>query len=151
MVEVPSAALLADQLATRVDFMSIGTNDLTQYLLAADRTNAALAGRQDGLHPAVLRALRAVVEAGQRHGIRVGICGEMAGEPLYAVLLVGLGLVDFSVSPYLVPEIKTILHACNSNEAAALVKDCFALGTPSEVRAVVTEFMHRRFPEHFLA
>jgi phosphotransferase system enzyme I (PtsI) len=99
----------------------------------------------------VLRAIRTVVEAGKRRGIRVGICGEMAGEPLFAVLLVGLGLLDLSVSPYLVPEIKTILRACDSGEAAALATTCLALGTPAEVRAVVTEFMHRRFPEHFLA
>ncbi|HET9952554.1 MAG TPA: putative PEP-binding protein, partial [Candidatus Eisenbacteria bacterium] len=126
-------------------------NDLIQYTLAVDRGNEAIAEIYEPLHPAVLRAIRTVVEAGRRRSIRVGICGEMAGEPLYAVLLLGLGLVDFSVSPYLVPEIKTILHACDSTEAATLADDCLALATPSEVRAVVTEFMHRRFPEHFLA
>jgi len=151
MIEVPSAALISDLLAPRVDFFSIGTNDLIQYTLAVDRGNEAIAEIYEPLHPAVLRAIRAVVEAGRRQNIRVGICGEMAGEPLYAVLLLGLGLVDFSVSPYLVPEIKTILHACDSTEAATLADDCLALATPSEVRAVVTEFMHRRFPEHFLA
>ncbi|HET7904951.1 MAG TPA: phosphoenolpyruvate--protein phosphotransferase [Candidatus Eisenbacteria bacterium] len=151
MVETPSSVFAIDLLAREADFVSIGTNDLIQYTLAVDRGNEAIAEIYEPLHPAVLRAIRAVVEAGKRHGIRVGICGEMAGEPLYAVLLVGLGLVDFSMSPYLVPEIKTILRSCNSTEAATLAKDCLALGTPSEVRAVVTEFMHRRFPEHFLA
>lgn len=151
MIETPASVFAIDLLAREADFVSIGTNDLIQYTLAVDRGNEAIAEMYEPLHPAVLRAIRAVVEAGQRHGIRVGICGEMAGEPLYVVLLVGLGLVDFSVSPYLVPEIKTILHSCDSNEAAVLVKECLALGTPSEVRAVVTEFMHRRFPEHFLA
>ena len=151
MIETPSSVFAIDLLAREADFVSIGTNDLIQYTLAVDRGNEAIAEIYEPLHPAVLRAIRAVVEAGRRQNIRVGICGEMAGEPLYAVLLLGLGLVDFSVSPYLVPEIKTILHACDSTEAATLADDCLALATPSEVRAVVTEFMHRRFPEHFLA
>ncbi len=151
MIETPASVFAIDLLAREADFVSIGTNDLIQYTLAVDRGNELIAEIYEPLHPAVLRAIRAVVEAGQRHGIRVGICGEMAGEPLYAVLLVGLGVLDLSVSPYLVPEIKTILHACDSNEAAKLVKECLALGTPAEVRAVVTEYMHRRFPEHFLA
>jgi phosphotransferase system enzyme I (PtsI) len=151
MIETPSAVFAIDLLASEADFVSIGTNDLIQYTLAVDRGNEAIAEIYEPLHPAVLRAIRTVVDAGRRQEIRVGICGEMAGEPLYAVLLTGLGLVDFSVSPYLVPEIKTILHACDSIEAAALAESCLKLATPAEVRALVTEFMHRRFPEHFLA
>jgi len=151
MIETPSSVFAIDLLAREADFVSIGTNDLIQYTLAVDRGNEGIAEIYEPLHPAVLRAIRTVVDAGRRHGIRVGICGEMAGEPFYAVLLVGLGLVDFSVSPYLIPEIKTILRACNSIEAASLARDCLALGTPSDVRAIVTEFMHRRFPEHFLS
>jgi phosphotransferase system enzyme I (PtsI) len=151
MIETPASVFAIDLLAREADFVSIGTNDLIQYTLAVDRGNEAIAEIYEPLHPAVLRAIRTVVEAGRRHGIRVGICGEMAGEPLYAVLLAGLGLVEFSVSPYLVPEIKTILHACDSTEAEALAEECLALPTQDEVRAVVTEFMHRRFPEHFLS
>ena len=131
--------------------MSIGTNDLIQYALAVDRGNEAIAEVYEPLHPAVLRAVRAVVEAGQRRSIPVGICGEMAGEPLYAVLLLGLGLTDFSVSPFLVPEIKTILRASTYAEASGLAERCLALPTPAEVRAVVTEHMSRRFPQHFAA
>ena len=149
MIETPASVFAIDLLAREADFVSIGTNDLIQYTLAVDRGNEAIAELYEPLHPAVLRAIRTVVEAGQRFGIRVGICGEMAGEPLYAVLLAGLGLTEMSVSPYLVPEIKTILRASTYDEAVTLAQRCLGLATPSEVRTVVTEFMSRRFPQHF--
>jgi phosphotransferase system enzyme I (PtsI) len=149
MVETPASVFAIDLLAREADFVSIGTNDLIQYTLAVDRGNEAIAELYEPLHPAVLRAIRTVVEAGQRFGIRVGICGEMAGEPLYAVLLLGLGLTELSVSPYLVPEIKTILRASTYDEAVTLAQRCLGLATPSEVRTVVLEFMSRRFPQHF--
>jgi len=149
MVETPASVFAIDLLAREADFVSIGTNDLIQYTLAVDRGNESIAELYEPLHPAVLRAIRTVVEAGQRFGIRVGICGEMAGEPLYAVLLLGLGLTEMSVSPYLVPEIKTILRASTYEEAVTLAQRCLGLGTPSEVRTVVVEFMGRRFPQHF--
>ncbi len=149
MIETPASVFAIDLLAREADFVSIGTNDLIQYTLAVDRGNEAIAELYEPLHPAVLRAIRTVVEAGQRFGIRVGICGEMAGEPLYAVLLVGLGLTEMSVSPYLVPEIKTILRASTYDEAVTLAQRCLGLATPSEVRTVVLEFMSRRFPQHF--
>ena len=149
MVETPASVFSIDLLAKEADFVSIGTNDLIQYTLAVDRGNEAIAEIYEPLHPAVIRAIRTVVDAGQRFKIPVGICGEMAGEPLYSVLLLGLGLDQFSVSPFLVPEIKTILRASTYDEAVALAKRCLALPTPAEVRAVVTEFMSRRFPRHF--
>ena len=149
MVETPASVFAIDLLAREADFVSIGTNDLIQYTLAVDRGNEAIAELYEPLHPAVLRAIRTVVEAGQRFGIRVGICGEMAGEPLYSVLLLGLGLTEMSVSPYLVPEIKTILRASTYDEALTLAQRCLGLATPSEVRTVVVEFMSRRFPQHF--
>ena len=142
---------LGDLLVREADFVSIGTNDLIQYTLAVDRGNEETAPIYEPLHPAVLRALRAVVEAGRDHGKTVGICGEMAGEPLYAVVLLGLGLVEFSVSPFLVPEIKTILNESTCSEAATLAEECLSLPTPAEVRAVVNDYMSRRFPGHFLA
>jgi phosphotransferase system enzyme I (PtsI) len=150
MVETPAAVFAIELLAREADFVSIGTNDLIQYTLAVDRGNEAIAEIYEPLHPAVLRAIRTVVEAGQRFKIPVGICGEMAGEPLYAVLLLGLGLGEFSVSPYLVPEIKTILRASTYEEGADLARRCLGLATPAEVRTVVTEFMSRRFPRHFV-
>jgi phosphotransferase system enzyme I (PtsI) len=149
MVETPASVFGIDLLAREADFVSIGTNDLIQYTLAVDRGNESIAEVYEPLHPAVLRAIRAVVETGQRFKIHVGICGEMAGEPLYSVLLVGLGVVDLSVSPYLLPEIKTIVRACTFDEAKGLAERCLALSTPAEVRAVVTDFMCRRFPQYF--
>ncbi len=150
MVETPASVFSIDQLAQEADFASIGTNDLIQYTLAVDRGNEAIAEIYEPLHPAVLRAIKAVVEGGHRAGIPVGICGEMAGEPLYALLLVGLGLEEFSVSPYLVPEIKTIVRAATYPEARELADRCMSLSTPTEVRTVVTEFMSRRYPGIFL-
>src|SRR5258706_7819438 len=150
MVEPPASVFSIDQLAQEADFVSIGTNDLIQYTLAVDRGNEAIAEIYEPLHPAVLRAIKTVVDAGHRHGIRVGICGEMAGESLYAVVLVGLGLEELSVSPYLVPEIKTIVRAVTFQEARELADRCLSLATPSEVRTVVTEFMSRRHPGIFL-
>jgi phosphotransferase system enzyme I (PtsI) len=151
MVETPASVFAIDLLAREADFVSIGTNDLIQYTLAVDRGNESIAEAYEPLHPAVLRAVRTVVEAGQRFGIRVGICGEMAGEPLYAVLLVGLGVVDLSVSPYLLPEIKTIIRASSYEEALGLAQRCLGLSTPSEVVTIVTDFMSRRFPQYFSA
>jgi phosphoenolpyruvate-protein phosphotransferase (PTS system enzyme I) len=151
MVETPASVFAIDLLAREADFVSIGTNDLIQYTLAVDRGNETIAELYEPLHPAVLRALRTVVEAGQRFNISAGICGEMAGEPLYSVLLAGLGLTDLSVSPYLIPEIKTILRASTYAEAVSLAQRCLGLSTPTEVRSVVTEFMSRRFPRHFSA
>ncbi|HEX7079155.1 MAG TPA: phosphoenolpyruvate--protein phosphotransferase [Candidatus Eisenbacteria bacterium] len=151
MVETPATIFAIDLIAREADFVSIGTNDLIQYTLAVDRGNEAIAEIYEPLHPSVLRAIRMVVEAGQRFGIRVGICGEMAGEPLYAVVLLGLGVTELSVSPYLVPEIKTIVRASTYDEAVTLAQRCLGLATPAEVRTVVTEFMSRRFPQHFAA
>jgi len=151
MVETPASVFGIGQLAQEADFVSIGTNDLIQYTLAVDRGNESIASIYEPLHPAVLHAIRTVVDAGIRARIPVGICGEMAGEPLYAVLLVGLGLEEFSVSPYLVPEIKTIIRATTYVEARELAERCLSLSTPSEVRTIVGEFMSRRFPRHFVA
>ena len=151
MVETPASVFGIDLLAAEADFVSIGTNDLIQYTLAVDRGNAAIAAIYEPLHPAVLRAIRSVVEACRRTGIPVAVCGEMAGEPLYAVILTGLGVSDLSVSPYLVPEIKTIIRACTYEEAVDLARHCLTLATPGDVREAVLEFMRRRFPEHFTA
>ena len=120
MVETPAAALLADELAAETDFLSIGTNDLTQYVLAADRLNAALAGLYDPFHPAVLRLMRAVAEAACRHGKWAGVCGEMAGDLLAAPLLVGLGMSELSMVPAAIHAVKDAIRRVRRSDAGVL-------------------------------
>ncbi len=125
MVEVPSAALLSDQLAAHADFLSIGTNDLTQYTLAMDCENPQLAGRLDGLHPAVLRLIARTVEGASLHGKWVGVCGALASDLEAVPILVGLGVTELSVGPTLVPEVKARVRrldyaACRREARAAL-------------------------------
>lgn len=141
MVEIPSAALLADQLAEMVDFMSIGTNDLTQYLLAVDRTNPALAARQDAVHPAVLRAVARVVE-GARSAARdcdVAVCGELAGDPAGAVLLIGLGVDELSMGTASFGGVKRSVASRSLGEMEALARRALTLRSAAEVRALVAE------------
>jgi len=138
MVEVPSAVLLADELAREVDFMSIGTNDLTAYLLAADRTNAALAERQDPCHPAVLRAVARVVEAAAAAGdCAVAVCGEMAGDPVGACLLVGLGVDELSMEPAAFGAVKRAVAGRRLDELRALGTAAQAAPSAAAVRALM--------------
>ena len=110
MIEVPAAVVLADQFATEVDFFSIGTNDLTQYVLAMDRMHPVLAPQADGLNPAVLRMVRQTVEAARKAGIWVGACGGIAGDPAGAMLLAGLGVTELSVGIPRIAAIKALLR-----------------------------------------
>ena len=138
MVEVPSAVLLADSLARRVDFMSIGTNDLTQYLLAADRSNPALAERQDPLHPAVLRAVaRVVVAAAAAPACDVAVCGEMAGDPAGALLLIGLGVGELSMEPRAFGAVKRAVGERTRADLEALALAAQGMRSAAEVRAAV--------------
>ncbi|HEX2767257.1 MAG TPA: phosphoenolpyruvate--protein phosphotransferase [Candidatus Limnocylindria bacterium] len=141
MVEVPSAALVADQLAAAVDFFSIGTNDLTQYLLAADRTNPALAGRQDPMHPAVLRAVRSVVEGGHGTGIPVAVCGEMAGDPVGALALVGLGVDELSMDPHSFGAVKRALASVRLDECRAAATRACEMRSAREAREAVAALL----------
>src|SRR5690606_31522890 len=111
MVEVPSAALQARVFSREADFFSIGTNDLIQYTVAVDRGNERIASLYSAAHPAVISLIKEVIRAGQRGKIEVSLCGEMAGEPEYTMLLLGLGLRCFSITPPAIPEIKRILRA----------------------------------------
>jgi phosphoenolpyruvate-protein phosphotransferase len=122
MVEIPSVAMVADLVAPEVAFFSIGTNDLTQYLLAADRTNPALAARQDPMHPAVLRTIARVVEAGRAQGIGVAVCGEMAGDPSGAMALAGLGIDELSMDPGSFGGVKRALASVTRAELQAAVE-----------------------------
>ena len=139
MVEVPAAALMADRLAAEVDFFSIGTNDLSQYTLAADRTNAQVAPLATGFQPAVLRLVRDVIAAAHAQGKWVGLCGELAGEPLAVPILLGLGLDEFSMNPPAIPLAKQIIRDLTLAEARAVAQAALELDSPDEVRALVRE------------
>src|SRR5450830_158914 len=136
MIEVPSAALLADRLAAHVDFFSIGTNDLTQYTLAVDRQHPELAAMADSLHPAVLRLVERTVAGARRHGRWVGVCGGLAGEPLGAALLVGLGVDELSMSVGDLGPIKALLRRHRLSELQALAQRALDLDSADEVRAL---------------
>ena len=136
MIEVPSAALLADRLAAHVDFFSIGTNDLTQYALAVDRQHPELAGMADSLHPAVLRLVERTVAGARRHGRWVGVCGGLAGEPLGAALLVGLGVHELSMSVGDLGPIKALLRRHSLAELQALAQRALDVDSADEVRAL---------------
>jgi phosphoenolpyruvate-protein phosphotransferase len=139
MVEVPSAALMADQLAAEVDFFSIGTNDLTQYTLAADRTNAQVAPLAMAFQPAVLRLVRDVIAAAHAGGKWVGLCGELAGEPLAVPILLGLGLDEFSMNPPAIPLAKQIIRSLTLDEARRIAQAVLGLDSPEAVKALVRE------------
>lgn len=137
MIETPSAALLARRLGRAVDFFSIGTNDLTQYTLAVDRTNERVACLYDPLHPAVLRLIVEAVVGACENGIRVGMCGELAGDPAATELLIGLGVIELSVSAPLVGPIKDRVRAATGARARSLATRALACGTPKEVRELL--------------
>jgi phosphotransferase system enzyme I (PtsI) len=149
MIETPSAAMIAELLAREVDFFSVGTNDLIQYCLAVDRGNEHVAYLYEPLHPAVLRALRMICAAGQAAGIEVGMCGEMAGEPLYALVLLGLGFNELSMNAPGIPRVKRILRQIRRDEGERLLAELLELPTAREVSQRLEEEMSRRFPKLF--
>ena len=135
MIEIPSAAMIADQLAGEVDFFSIGTNDLIQYAIAVDRGNEKVAYLFDPLHPGVLRLIRRVVEAGDAQGIPVMVCGEMAGDPWFSALLLGLGVEGLSMSPMAIPAVKRAIRSVTMQEARSLAEAVLELRTGEEIRS----------------
>jgi phosphotransferase system enzyme I (PtsI) len=139
MIETPAAAVLAASLARDVSFFSIGTNDLVQYTLAVDRGNAALASRYTPLHPAVLRLIRMTREAADAAGVEVGVCGEMASEPIMAFALLGLGIRQLSVNPNSLSRVKLIVRGMRASEAAAAADEAIATSTAAEAERVLRE------------
>jgi phosphotransferase system enzyme I (PtsI) len=150
MIEIPSASITADILAREVDFFSIGTNDLIQYALAVDRINEHVSYLYEPLHPAILRIIRGVVQSAHQVGIPVAICGEMAAEPAYSLVLLGLGLDEFSMNPVAIPKVKKMLRMSRFEETQNLVEQIFQFPTASEIESHVRNWMAERFPEDFI-
>ena len=135
MIEIPAAALIADLLAREVDFFSIGTNDLIQYDLAVDRVNPQVAGLFRPSHPSVLRLLQQVLAAASEAGIPASMCGEMGGHSIYAALLFGMGIREFSLTPGYVPRVRRLLRSLTLRRARAIAAQCLRLRTSEEVEA----------------
>ncbi|MBG7614046.1 phosphoenolpyruvate--protein phosphotransferase [Brevundimonas sp. BAL450] len=140
MIETPAAAVTADLIAEQADFLSIGTNDLTQYVLARDRGNPAVAADIDGLHPAVLRLIRQTCEAGQAKGRWVGVCGGLAGDMAAAPILVGLGVTELSAAPAVLPDLKALLRGLTMDVCRDLATRALACASVDEVRALADDF-----------
>jgi len=149
MIETPAAVLIADLLANEVDFFSVGTNDLIQYCLAVDRGNEHVAYLYQPLHPVVLRALKLCCDAAGRAGIGISICGEMAAEPLYAAILLGLGYTELSMNPPCLPRVKRVLRRLEYTECQLLMEELLELPTAEQVTRRVEDYMAFKLPELF--
>jgi phosphoenolpyruvate-protein phosphotransferase (PTS system enzyme I) len=147
MIEVPAAAVIADHLAREVSFLSIGTNDLIQYLLAVDRGNDIVSDLFQEFHPAVIRFLRRIIERGKQEHAWVGMCGQMAGDPLATILLIGLGLDEFSVVPNILPEIKKIIRSIHYTEAQHVAERVLTMHSEDEIKAFLKHLMKHKFPD----
>ena len=149
MIEVPSAVMVADVLAKRCDFFSIGTNDLIQYSLAADRMNEKVAYLYDPGHPAILRLIKMTVDAGHRNGIKVSVCGEMASDPVMAPVLLGLGVDELSTAPPLIPQLKYLIRRLKMSEARDLAVTALSSESSVDVLARSQELAECIAPELF--
>lgn len=147
MIEVPAAVTLAPLLAQETDFFSIGTNDLIQYALAIDRGNKQVAGLYQPLHPAVMRMILQVVEAGKNAGIPVAVCGEMAGDPMYLPILLGLGVSELSMNHMSIPMVKKVIRAITYEEARNMAQQALSMVTVEEINNFAAQELKRRFPE----
>jgi phosphoenolpyruvate-protein kinase (PTS system EI component) len=134
MVEVPSAALMADAFAPEVDFFSVGTNDLTQYTLAMDRMHPSLAAQSDGLHPAILRLIKNTVDAAHAAGKWVGVCGELGADPQAVPILIGIGVDELSVSVPAIPAVKAQVRSLQLENAKSLARQALGSATATVVR-----------------
>ena len=149
MIEIPSAAIIADILAKEVDFFSIGTNDLLQYALAIDRVNEHVAYLYEPLHPSALRIIKNITDAAHKAGIAVDVCGEMAGEPEYALILLGLGLDQLSMNALSILKVKKIIRSIKYSEAKEIVETALTFSTAQEVERFIRNETAKRFPEEY--
>ena len=149
MIEIPSAVLIADTLAKRVKFFSIGSNDLIQYTLAADRTNEKVSHLYEPTHPAILRLIKMTVDAAHANGIWAGVCGEIAGDPVLTPLLLGLGVDELSAAPAVLDEVKYIIRRVKLDEARKLAEFALASESPTEIATRCVEFARQTAPSLF--
>ena len=140
MIEIPSAAAVADELAAEANFFSVGTNDLVQYLLAVDRGNQRVASLYDPCHPAVVRTLMIIFAAAQKRGIPTAVCGELGGDPLWAPLLLGLGVHELSMTPAALPEVRFVLRHSAAAELRELAVKVVACADAGKTRALLQDF-----------
>jgi len=148
LIEIPSAVIIAEQLADELDFFSIGTNDLIQYALAVDRGNDRVSFLYKTLHPAILQLIHMTIRAGHKHDIWVGMCGEMAGDPLAIPLLVGMGIDELSVSPVVLPKIKEIVRGLDSDQCRHVAETVLNFTMEADIERYLKQFMQEHFPEH---
>jgi len=147
MIEVPSAALMASQFAREVDFFSIGTNDLIQYTLAVDRGNERVANLYNAAHPAVIHLVKRVIRAGNRFGIDTSLCGEIAGEATYTMLLIGLGLRTLSLVPAQVPRIKQVIRATDIEYCERLARKVGSFDSDRKVLNTLRDSLRKVLPD----
>jgi phosphotransferase system enzyme I (PtsI) len=150
MIEVPSAAIMAEALAKECDFFSIGTNDLVQYTMAVDRGNPRVAELYSPAHPAILQLLKHVMEAGRRGGVEIAMCGEMSGDVDYTMLLLGLGLRVFSVSSLSLPELKKLIRSVTIKQCEELAEEVLRMDDPLYIRARLRSETRKIIPEAYL-
>jgi phosphotransferase system enzyme I (PtsI) len=144
MIEIPAAAIMSDIYAQEVDFLSFGTNDLTQYSLAVDRTNQKIARLFNDMHPAVLRLMQTTINNAKKLNKEVSICGELAGNPEAIAIILGLGLRKLSMSPYLIPKIKKIIRSLSIAECEDLVEQILLCSSAKEVIARTKQFYEQK-------
>lgn len=149
MIETPSASIISDLLAQEVDFFSIGTNDLIQYLLAIDRVNEHVSYLYKPFHPAVLRVIKRIVDVAHSAGIKVNMCGEMAGEPLYTPILIGFGIDELSMNALSILKVKKIIRATNYRESQQLIEESLKFSTANEVESFIQKELSARYPKEF--
>jgi phosphotransferase system enzyme I (PtsI) len=149
MIEVPAAALMVDLFAEEADFLSVGTNDLIQYLLAVDRVNENVAHLYQPLHPAVLRTIAHLVRVAESANVPLELCGEMASDPIQAIALMGLGIRTFSLSPAAIPLVKNAIRSISVSPVQAIMKQALKLASSEEVAELLDREFRRHAPRLF--